>query len=547
MAPIAGIRGGGGLSADQAARQWRAWAASRRRLLGAAGLGAGLLALGGQPASVAAAAARQVGEPVMGGSLSMSLADDDVLSFDPVPVFDNMSIWTMLLIYDQLIRVGPDGTSLEPGLATEWTASEDGLTYTFTLRETTFHDGSPCTADDVAFCLNRVAFEEGSPWAFIFSAVEAVEATAPTEVVVTLKSVWVPFEADMALFGASVYPQAAFEAQGDELWQAPIGTGPFAFVSWDKGAEIVLGKNPTYWDQPKPYLDEVVFKVLTDANARMLQFQGGELDIATNVPFSQIEQIRANPDYVLVEDTAARFDYIALNTTRTPLDDRNLRRAMNFAIDKDSIVQNVLFGAGQPATSYLPPMPGQDPDAPGYPFDLEEARRLVAESAHADGFAFELLINTGDPVDAQIGQLVAAQLQEIGGAITVTQLEPATVTERVTVSNDFDASKSYYTTDIIDPDELTSFAVLSDGGTDAVWTFYQNEEVDELIRAAQVETDPARRQEMYDEIQQLHLDDAPMIFLFYPSGRTATQGYVKNFRILPTGNYRLYETWREDA
>ena len=291
MTAITGLRGGGGLSEEQAGQQWREWAVSRRRLLRTAGFGAGALALAGlsRPGSVNSAQstpAAAMGEPVMGGSLSMSLADDDVLSFDPVPVFDNMSIWTMLLIYDQLIRVGPDGTSLEPGLATEWSASEDGLTYTFTLRETTFHDGTPCTAEDAAFCLNRVAFEEGSPWAFIFSAVESVEAPAVDSVVVRLNSVWVPFEADMALFGASVYPRAAFEAQGDELWQAPIGTGPFTFESWDKGAQIVLRKNPAYWDQPKSYLDEVVFKVLTDANARMLQFQGGELDII-GVVFNQ--------------------------------------------------------------------------------------------------------------------------------------------------------------------------------------------------------------------------------------------------------------------
>ena len=94
---------------------------------------------------------------------------------------------------------------------------------------------------------------------------------------------------------------------------------------------------------------------------------------------------------------------------------------------------------------------------------------------------------------------------------------------------------------------MTSFAVLSDGGTDAVWTFYQNEEVDRLIREAQVETDPARRQELYNEVKRLHLEDAPVLFLFYPTGRTAIQNYVQNFRILPTGNYRLYETWRNDA
>ncbi len=477
----------------------------------------------------------------------MSLADADVRSFDPFPVFDNMSIWTMLLIYDQLIRVGPDGQSLEPGLAESWQVSPDGLTYTFTLRQATFHDGTPCTSADVVYCLNRTIFTEGSPWAFIFSAVESVEGPDPQTVVIRLKGVWLPFEADLALFAASIYPKAAHEAKGDELWQHPIGTGPFMFDSWEKDVQVVLKKNPSYWDPPKPYLDELIFKALPDSNARMLQFQGGDLDIVTQVPFSQLDALRANPDVTVLDEAVARIDYIGLNLRRPPLDDKNLRQAINYAVDKEAIIKNVLFGAGEPATSYLPKMPGHDPNAPGYPYDLEKAKQLVAQSSAKDGFALELLISAGDAVGAQVAQLVAANLAEIGGQITITSLEPATVTDRITVSQDFDMYLSYYTTDIIDPDELTSFAVLSDGGTQAVWTGYKNEQVDALIRQSQSETDPEKRQQLYNEIQRLVLDDAHLLYLYYPTGTTAIYTYVKNFRILPTGNYRLYETWREDV
>ncbi len=533
-----------------AERQWAEWRATRRGLLKSAGLTAGALTIGGGAvlASPAARVGAQDGEPKYGGSIAMSLADDDVTTFDPIIPFDNMAIWTMLLIYDQVIRVGPDGLSLEPGLAETWDVSDDGLTYTFNLREANFHDGTPVTANDVAFSLNRTAFDEASSMTFFFAAVESFEATDERTVVVTLNDIWVPFEADLALFGASIYPQAAFEAQGEELWEAPIGSGPFMFGSWERGAQIVLNKNPEYWDEGKPYLDQLTFKVLTDSNARMLQFQGGELDIVTDVPFNQIEPLSQNPDYVVLpDDAAARIEYIGLNVTRAPLDDKILRQALNYAVDKDAIIENVLFGAGVPATSYLPLMAGHDPESPGYPFDLERARQLVAESNSPDGFAFEILTSVGDTVGSQVCQLVAAQLAEIGGDITVTQLEPAVQTERTTVDVDYDASKSYYTTDIIDPSQLSTFAVLGDDDFKAVWTNYNNEEVDELIRAAQSETDPDARLEMYHQIQAIHLDDAPFIFLYYPTGRSATQSYVKNFHILPTGNYRLYETWRDDV
>jgi peptide/nickel transport system substrate-binding protein len=534
---------------ELAERQWAEWRASRRHLLKSAGFAAGAFALGGSTLLGAPArAAAQDGEPKYGGAIAMSLADDDVTTFDPIIPFDNMAIWTMLLIYDQVIRVGPDGLSLEPGLAETWEVSDDGLIYTFNIREATFHDGTPVTAEDVAFCLSRAAFDEASSMTFFFSAVDNYEATDERTVVATLKDIWVPFEADLALFGASIYPQAAFEAQGEELWDAPIGSGPFMFDSWDRGSQIVLNKNPEYWDEGKPYLDQLTFKVLTDSNARMLQFQGGELDIVTDVPFNQIQPLSENPDYVVLpDDAAARIDYIALNLTKAPLDDKKLRQALNYAIDKDAIIQNVLFGAGVPATSYLPLMAGHDPESPGYPFDLERAKQLVAESNSPDGFSFELLSGVGDAVGNQVCQLVASQLAEIGGQVTVTQLEGAVSTERVTVTNDYQASKGYYTTDIIDPSQLSTFAVLGDDDFKAVWTNYDNPEANELIIAAQSETDPDARLEMYHQIQAIHLDDAPFIFLFYPTGRSATRSYVKNFHVLPTGNYRLYETWRDDV
>jgi peptide/nickel transport system substrate-binding protein len=530
-----------------AERQWAEWRATRRNLLKYSGFAAGALALSGSAFAARPGTVAAQDQPKMGGTVSMSLADDDVASFDPIVPFDNMSIWTMLLIYDQVIRVDAAGTALEAGLAEKWDVSDDNLTYTFHLRDTNFHDGTPCTSADVEFCLKRVTAPDVSGWASLYAAVDTIKATDPKTVVITLKQPWAPFEADLALYGASIFPKAAFDAQQDQLWEHPIGTGPFMFDSWDKGAQIVLKKNPSYWDEGKPYLDEVDFEVLTDSNARVLQLQGGDLDIATQVPFNQIDPLSANPDFVLVPDAVARIDYIAINLKRPPLDDKNLRQAINYAVDKDSIIQNVLFGAGKPATSYLPLMPGNDPNSPGYPFDLDKAKQLVADSAGKDGFKAELLVQTGDAVGSQVAQLVAASLAQIGGTITITQLEPGTQTERVTKTQDFDLSLGYYTTDIIDPDELTAFAVASNGGYDAVWTGYKNDEADKLIAQAETELDPAKRQEMYNKIQAIHLDDAPFIFLFYPSGRTATTAHIKNFHILPTGNYRLQEVWRDDV
>lgn len=532
-------------NADTLNHQWQQWALSRRSLLktSAAGIASAALANGG--ALPIRAVAAQDTTPVAGGSLTMSLADDDVQSFDPIIPTDNMSIWTMLLIYDQLIRVAPDGVSLEAGLAEKWEVSDDFLTYTFHLRDAKWHDGTPVTAADAAYSITRAATDPASTWASMMTAMKSAEAQDDKTLIISMKSPYAPFEADLALFSSSIIPKAVHEAQKEKLFDKPIGSGPFVFDSWNKGAEIVLKKNATYWDPGKPYLDELHFMVLTDANARMLQFQGGDLDIVTAVPYSQIESLKANPDVVVLQEAVARTDYVMINNGRDPWSDKNLRQAINYAIDKDTLLANVLFGNGKMANTYLPLMAGHSDAVPGYPFNLDKAKELVAQSKGKDGFKGELLIASGDSVGDQMAQIIASQLKEIGGEITVTQMEGAARREKTRVKMDYDFSLGYYTTDIIDPDELTAFAVASTGGAIAKWTNYKNDEVDKLTAQAAAEHEWDARAKIYEQIQQLHSDDAPMIFLFYPTGGVATSSAVQDFKVLPTGNYRLWDTWKK--
>ena len=533
-----------------AERQWAEWQTSRRHLLrmGVFG-GAGLAAAGFVPRIVPMESAfAQDAEPKMGGTITMSMADQDAQSFDPPVPVDNMSIWTMLLFYDQLVRASADGKSIEPCLAESWSANDDATVYTFALRDATFHDGTPVTASDVAFCLMRAKTLEGGPWGFIFSTIDSVDAPDDKTVVINLANPWAPLEADLAMFSASIFPQAAYETQGDDLFQNPIGSGAFKFVSWKKDQEIVLEKNADYWDTGKPYLDGVTFVIVPDSNARMLQFQGGELDIVTSVPFNQLESLNSNPDVTVIPDAAARLDFIAMNTLRAPLDDAKVRQAINYAVDKQAIIDNVLFGSGQIANTFLPLMMGHDDALAPYPYDVDKAKELLKGTAAENGFELELIMNAGDAVDVQVCQLVAAALGQIGGNVTLSQLDGATHLERVfSAEPDFDLAKVYYTTDIIDPDELATFGVVSDGGALAIGTSYKNEQVDQLVKDSQSDLDHESRMATFSEAQKIVQEDAHFLYLFYPSGRSAVQKPVQNFHILPTGNYRLFEVWRDDV
>lgn len=542
------IGGDPGSMTELEASQWAAWRTSRRHLLKMGAFSGAGIALGGVAANsgplLRSAAAQDT--PKSGGSIRMSLADDDAQNFDPIIPTDNMSIWTMLLFYDTLIRVGPDGNSLEPGLAESWTHSDDGLTYTFKIRETNFHDGTPVTSADVIYCLDRAVNSPDSQWAFLFPAGSTFAAPDDRTATITLPSPWAPLEADLALFGAAIIPKAAHEAQGAALFEHPIGSGPFVFDSWEKQSQIVLKKNPNYWEPGKPYLDELTFLVLTDANARMLQFQGGDLDIVTAVPYSQVESLKANPDVAFHDEAVARLDYFAINCQREPLTDPKVRQALNYAVNKDAIIQNVLFGAGQVANTFLPLMYGHDDSVPPFAYDPDKAKALLAETAVKDGFEVGLMLSTGDPVGAQIAQLVAADLDKIGVKLNVETLDPSAKRERRN-KFDYDMNSGYYTTDVIDPDELTNFGVETDGGAYAVWTNYKNDEVNALIKAARVELDVEKRLQMYHDMQAKVTPDAHFLYLFYPTGNTAAIKAIHDFSILPTGNYRLWETWRDDV
>ncbi len=223
---------------------------------------------------------------------------------------------------------------------------------------------------------------------------------------------------------------------------------------------------------------------------------------------------------------------------------RRCARPLNYAVDNESIIDNVLFGYGVPANTMLPPMLYHADDLPGYPFDLDKAKSLMAESSHPDGFEFELIIGSGDVVAQQMAQLVQVQLAEIDVTVNIRLAEPGSATDEIRALQ-YDANKGYYTTDIIDPDELIVFGFSPLGGIDSMRTGWSDAELDQLIEDAQSEQDPATRADMYRRIQEIHNDGASVILLYYPTGRTALQKDIHNFHILPTGNYRLWEVWRD--
>jgi peptide/nickel transport system substrate-binding protein len=516
---------------------------TRRQFLGltAAGMaGAGLLGSG-----LTAQGAQAAGTPKRGGVLRLGQVGD-VKSFDGPTISDNNSIWTMLLLYDQLTRPTADGLSVEPGLAQSWDISPDGKTYTFHLRHgVTFHDGSPVTADDVKFSVERAVNIKGGQWSFLFlPAFKGMEVVDQYTVRAHLNIPHAPFLSDVALFATSVLPKKLVLSMGEKFFDHPIGTGPFMFKSWAKGSTIVMTRNPNSFRAPMPYVDEYHNIVVPDPNTRVLQVQNGELDIALFVPPAQAGPLKSNPNLTLHQDDFFDSHFVVIQTQGKPyLRDKLVRQAMNYAIDKDAIVKHFLYGFGDANGQALPKMFGYSNSVQPYPYDLAKAKALMAKSSFPKGFSTTLIVDASTAApDKLIAEYIQQQLKQINIQVTIQVLDDATALAKTTSPN-YEMSIGYMTSDIVDPDELMSFAVIPHGGTDAIWTYYQNPQVDKLGKQAEAILDRGQRQRIYDQMNAIHHDDAPMIFLYRTPSLSLTTSKVQGFRVLPTGNYRLEQCW----
>jgi peptide/nickel transport system substrate-binding protein len=482
------------------------------------------------------------GSPQTGGDLVYVRASDST-SMDATSVFDNDSIWVFEQIYETLYEVAPNGKDLKPLLATSYDLSKDKRTYTFHLRKgVKFSTGQEMTSADVKFSLDQArAADEG--WGFIDAAIKNVEAPDKYTVVVNTKYPWAPMLADLSMFNNGIVPKNYGGKSKEAFYRHPIGTGPFVWDHWDRGNELKLVKNPSYWDKGKPYVNSVTFKLVAEDNTRALQLQGGQAHINQFPPFSSVEELKASPNLNLDLFPSTRTDYIMLNENREPFDDVHVRRAISYAINRADMVQSILFGNGRPANSFMPPqVPYYDPDSRGLQYDLEKAKKELGKSSVPDGFETTFLSGSGDETDDAISQVVQQNLGAIGIDVKIEKLDPSTV-QSSQQEMDYDISHSYWTMDIADPDELVSFAVLPEGGAHSFYTNYNNPQVIGWTEEAQRTFDPQARQELYSKIQAQAAEDAFMVFLYYSPYVYATSKDVHDFLVYPTGNFHMEDVW----
>ena len=470
---------------------------------------------------------------VTGGTLTFARTAD-IFTFDPFNTQDDYSIFTELQVYDRLVRLAADGKGVEPELATAWKVADDGLSATFTLRDgVKFSDGSPLTTEDVVFSIKRAIDQTGS-WGFLFSPVTDVTTVDATTIKIVMSE---PFLPALSTVAASIYSKANFDKYGDKAGEHPLGTGAFMLEKWDKGTQVVLARNPDYWQAVKPALDKVVFTVVGDDNARVLQLQSGAADIVDSVPPNQVDQIKTSGAQIQRVDGTA-VGWMTLNEAKKPLDEANVRCALAYAVDRDAIAKNVYFGLATPAKSIIPSTTlYYDPNTAPISFDLAKAKELLSKSSVPNGFELSVTVPTGDSTRLAIAQIWGDSLKKIGVTLNIKQLEATTAQEEYNTEK-YSVRISAWTNDTPDPDEMMG-AGLDYKVQNALHTGYHSDAVRDLVLKARKELDSGKRQLLYSQIQSTVNVDCPFIYTvevprLYASGATI-QGFEPNSQ----GKYSL--------
>jgi peptide/nickel transport system substrate-binding protein len=467
---------------------------------------------------------------------------EDGTTFDPIKTAQNVDFWVFSNVHDVLVRVDKTGTKLEPGLAESWTASDDGLTYTFKMRDAKFSDGSPVTAGDAAFSLLRIRDNEGSLWSDSYKIIESAEATDDKTLVVKLTTPSAPFLSTLAMPGASILSQKGMESVGEEAYgELPVATsGAFTVKEWLRGDRVVLEKNPNFWEADRVKLDGVEWISVPDDNTRMLKVQAGELDAAIFVPFSRIAELQKDPNLNIHLDTSTREDHLLINHEHPPLDKKEVREALDMAIDEQAIVDTVTFGIGEVAYSYVPKGALYHyADNLKRPYDPAKAKEMLA-AAGASDLTLNYVVNAGDEVDEQIAVLLQQQLAAAGVTLNLQKIDPSQSWDML-VNGDYDISVMYWTNDILDPDQKTTFVLGHDTNLNYM-TRYNNPEVKDLVAAARVEMDPAKREQMYIDLQKTAKADVNWIDLYYSPYRNVSRKNIENFYQNPLGRFFLEDT-----
>ena len=513
--------------------------------------------------SEVAGAPSEAASPAEGGGRLVVAIAGDPGGLNPAATTSGGTHTASELLYNGLVDVGADGEPV-PELAERWDVEEDGAVYRFHLRDgVTWHDGEPFTAGDVVYTFNEVLLKLHSRTAAsVGAAIVSITAPDPQTVEFGFKRPYAPLLQQLNVTEAPIIPKHIYAGSDPATNPAnskPVGTGPFRFVSYEPESEIRLERNPDYFEQGLPHLDEVIMRVVPDDASAVVAFEAGEVDWLWSVPGPDQERLAADPDVELLRTSinpggANCIMTMSYNLEKPMFGDVQTRRALAHALDREQFVERVIFGQGRAATA--PVHSGIEyahaTDVPLPDHDVAEAQRLLdAAGWRREGGGTRVAagvkgVDDGTPLKfkflhfpnfAQYGELLRAQLAEVGADVRLVPLEPPVFAERVFTERDFDTNIISYCNGT-DP-EIGVRRMFTSANIGPVpfsnAAAYSNPEVDRLFAQAQQTVDEARRGQLYRRMQEIVVRDMPYVWIVETESTRAHRSRCSGFQ--PSGHF----------
>ena len=427
-------------------------------------------------------------------------------------------------IFASLLRYDEDWTP-QPYLAKSWEVSEDGLSVTVHLVEgATFHDGQPITSEDVAFSIMNT--KENHPFKTMFAPVEAIETPDPMTAVIKLSQ---PHPALLLAFSPALSPILPKHVYGDgqdpkthPANSAPVGSGPFMLEEFKPGEAIVLKKNPNFFIEGRPKLDEIIIRIIKDPSALLIAMENGDADMypfmAGSQEFKRLEKVDSLE--ITAEGYAAvgPINWLAFNTKSEKLSDVRVRQAIAYAVDRNFVTKALMRGIAKPQRSpIIESSPFFDDSIPAYDVDLDKANALMAEAGFADGMELTVDYIPGTKEQQQsVAEYLKSQLKKIGITVTVRAAPDFPTWAGRIASHDFELTMDAvfnWSDPVIGVHRSYLCTNIRPG---VIWSntqSYCNEKVDELLNAAAVEGDVEKRKALYSEFQQIVATDLPIYWI----------------------------------
>ena len=446
-------------------------------------------------------------------TLKMEAAPSDL---DPALAIDADSIMVISNIFDGLAKYKLGTTEIEPALASSW-ETPDTLTFIFHLREgVTFHDGTPFNADAVKFSFDRVYELAGAP-SYLFDVINSTEVIDTYTVQVNMNYDFSALPSIMANPVASIVSPTAAEDHGDDFNENPVGTGPFKFEQWS-GDELIVTKNEDYFGGT-PKLEKVVFVTILESSERKSAIELGEVDVVAlgRILPSDLAELENNPDIQVYKGPGVIVEYMGFNTLIPPLNDSRVREAISYAIDYDTIINDALAGIAERIGGPIPPGILGYKELPIVQRDLDRASQLLEEAGYPDGFDISLTYNIDSLERRKVAEIIRDSLADVDIEVRIIGLDWESAIDSY-LDMEHELMLNNWFPDYFDPDSylFPQFHSWSSAPYGANIFGLNNTDLDWLIEDGLLTTDEQERIMIYQEAQELIVEEMPCLFLYVP-------------------------------